>query len=120
MNPLVQQLMSLGPGIVSGLKGNGQAMQAFLQGYHQTLLDQERQERQKNIDAISMQDRQRSISRQTEQDQRQREADARNLELQKLGVIPQLTKMGETAETPDDAKHLIETVMPGLMKAFGQ
>lgn len=119
MNPLVQQLMSLGPGIVSGLKGNGPAMQAFLQSYHQTQLQLEQQERQKKIDALSMQDRQRSITRQDAQDQQAVEDRKRRQAIELPQVGQSLAESGAAAETPQGAESAIDALYRIMAPSLG-
>lgn len=127
MNDLVSQLLQLGPGIAAGVKGNGAGMQAFMESYQRTNQMLDEKERLQQHEQIGMEDRQRSITRQTEQDRiaaeqranaatQQTQADA----LQRLQIPGQLAEAGSTAETPDDAKRLIESLMPSLMNAFGQ
>lgn len=127
MNDILQQLIALSPGIAQGFRGNGHAMQAFLDSYQKTHEHLDAQARAKQMDQFSLQDRQRQITRQQEQDRiaaeqrtnaatQQQQADA----LQKIAIPGQLAELGGTAETPEDAKHLIETALPTLMSAFGQ
>lgn len=127
MNNVLQQLIALSPGIAQGVTGNGRGMQAFMQAYQRqsALMDEndrrnqdqslQRQQidytrtRQGEMDRIAAEDR---TARQAQQAQ----ADA----LQRLQIPGQLAELGGTADTPDDAKRLIETTLPGLMSAFGQ
>lgn len=127
MNELVSQLLQLGPGIAAGARGNGGGMQAFMEAYQRTNAMLDQRQRQQQQDQFSIQDRQRNIERQNTQDQRATDVYNRGVEqqtqadaLQRMQIPGQLAQMGGTAESPEDAKHLIETVLPGLMQAFGQ
>ena len=127
MNDILQQLLQFGPGIAAGAKGNGPGMAAFMEAYQRTTAQLDEQERGKQRDSFAMQDRERSITRQQEQDRiaaeqrtnattQQTQADA----LQRMQIPGQLAQVGGAAESPQDAQRLIESLMPDLMKAFGQ
>lgn len=128
MNDLLQQLLSMGPAIGAGVSGNGNAMQAFMRSYQQTTEQLQAKKRQQQQDQMSLEDRQRAIGRQAEGDEEHRVDRAtaatnqkQSQALRSLAVPGQLAEAGAAgAETPEDAKRLIESMMPTLMSAFGQ
>lgn len=106
---------------------NGPGMQAFLEAYQRTTAMLDQRDRQRQGDSLSLQDRQRAITRQDTADaratdvynrgvQQQQQADA----LQRLAIPGQLAELGGTADSPAGAQQLIETALPELMRVFGQ
>jgi hypothetical protein len=127
MNEILQQLMSMGPGIGVGLSGNGNAMSAFMEGYQRTQQMLEERKRQQQQDALGMEDRQlrledrqRNIDRQATADEAAAQDRQQRQALQGLQIPDQLAERGATAQDPQSAQALIESAMPNLMKAFGQ
>lgn len=127
MNDLIRELVSIAPALGMGIAGRGAESQSFMEGFNRmkaTLNERERQRaqaaQQQTIFSQQQQDRDRAIQRQTTADRYATEDRARALEMQKLGIMPQLAELGATGDTPEDAQHIIETAIPGLMKVFGQ
>jgi hypothetical protein len=127
MNDLLQQLLSMGPGIGAGLSGNGNAMQAFMQGFQQTQQQLGAKARLAQTDQRAEEDRQRLMARQGEADQFAREDQARQGAVGKQqDFIRSQQAQGEMVQTasglddPESAKRMIESMMPSLMSAFGQ
>lgn len=106
---------------------NGPGMQSFLEAYQRTTAMLDQKERQKQQDTYAREDRTRNIERQRVTDERQTDIYNRGIQqqqqadsLQRMQIPGSLAELGGTAETPDDAKRLIETVLPSLMQSFGQ
>lgn len=127
MNEILQQLLTMGPALGAGAAGNGNAMQAFMEGFQKSRQRWEEQQRLKQQDSLALEDRQRAIARQAEGDElarvdraeaiRQRQQQAA---LRSLQIPGQLAEAGSSADNPEDAKRLIESMMPTMMSAFGQ
>lgn len=127
MNELLQQLLSMGPGIGAAISGNGDAMSAFMEGYQKTQQQLQQQQRLRQQDQLAMEDRQRMIQRQTELDQFSREDRTRAGAVQQQQdfirsqqAAGQLTETAANYDDPMQAKSYIESMMPNLMKVFGQ
>lgn len=120
MNDVLRQLLQLSPGIAAGLKGDGNAMQEFMQAYQQTDAQLRQQRERSTLLQQQGEDRTRAITRQTEQDKVATEQRGQADALQRLQIPGQLAELGGAGDTPEDAQRLIESVMPDLMKHFGQ
>lgn len=127
MNEFLQQLLSMGPAIGAGIGGNGPAMQAFMEGFQKTRAQMEQRARLKQQDQLSLQDRQmaledrqRGIANTAADRARAAQVAQQQDALRMLSVPGHLVEAGAGAETPEDAKALIESLMPTMMKAFGQ
>lgn len=126
MDDRLKQLLIAAPSLVAGLRGNGTATQAFMEGYQRTLAQMQQQNMLTDQQAMQSADRQRQWDRQATQDQYVAEDRARAEEERRqraaqnrLGVIPQLAEIGGMAETPDAAQASIESIMPMILDAFG-
>ncbi len=133
MNPLLQQLISMGPGLAAGARGNGDAMRAFMESYQRTHQQIQEQRRTQTLQGQQDQDRQRmltehqqNLARQTEADKQNADDRARMLAKQKqddairmLGVPQTLGEQAGTMETPEDAQRYVESMIPQIMEAFG-
>lgn len=127
MNDLLRELLSMGPAFGAGLAGNGNAMQAFMEGFQKSRQQWEQSQRQKQQDQIAADDRTRLVERQNTTDanakaDRERAATlAKQQDALRVIELPQKLAAGASgAETPEDAKRLIESMMPTMMSAFGQ
>jgi hypothetical protein len=127
MNDILQQLLQLGPGIGAGLTGNGPGMQAFMEGFQRTQQMLQQQKRQKEQDALALQDRDLALADRQRLMDRQATADAeaqtdreRRRALEGLQIPGHLAEIGSAAESPDQAQAIIESALPNLMKVFGQ
>lgn len=127
MNDILQQLISMGPGIGAAVGGNSEAFAAFMEGYQRTMQQLEQQKRLKQRDALALEDRQlaledrqRGMRRQDEADQFTRTSRQQQQALQGMQIPGHLAEMGAAGDTPQDAQAIIEAAMPNLMKAFGQ
>lgn len=107
----LKQLAQLSPGIIAGLKGDGNAMKAFMDSYQQTSAQLDEEERRKQTMGMQAEDRQRMITRQTEQDTiAGEERDYRKYQdaLQLLGqVVPQ-------SETLEGAEAMSQGVLSSV------
>jgi hypothetical protein len=117
----------MGPAFGAGVAGNGNAMQAFMQGFHKSRQQWEEQQRQKQQDELAMEDRQRNIGRQRTADEIAAQERTRAGQVGKQqDFIRGQQAQGELVQTaggmddPDAAKRYIESMMPNLMSAFGQ
>lgn len=126
MNDMIRQLATFAPALVAQLKGNPVALEEFTRGYQQTLEQQNEQRRRDEMMRIGEEDRVFSRNRQTEQDRiaaegraRQQTVQGQEDALRGLAVPGQLAELGATAQSPDDAKALIESVMPRILEGFG-
>jgi len=127
MNPILQQLLSVAPGIGAAIGGDGHATQAFMEGYQRTLAQLEQQKRLKQQDQFTQQDRQtaaddrqRLIARQTEADQRAGEIGKQQDYNRSLDAVGQITQSASNFDDPAQAKSFIESMMPNLMSVYGQ
>jgi len=127
MNDTVRQLATFAPALIAQLKGNPVALEEFTRGYQQTLAQQQAMRMREQSMTQQGEDRQREITRQGEQDrlageERGYRQTVRGQEdaLRGLQIPGQLAELGATGETPDDAKALIESVMPRILEGFGQ
>lgn len=127
MNPILQQLLSVAPGIGAAIGGDGHATQAFMEGYQRTLAQIEQQKRLKQQDQFAQQDRQtaaddrqRLITRQTEADQRAGEIGKQQDYNRSLDAVGQITQSASNFDDPAQAKSFIESMMPNLMSVYGQ
>lgn len=120
MNDLLQQLLTMGPGIGAAVGGNGNAMAAFMDGYQRTMAQMSQQQRLSQQDTRAEEDRQRLITRQTEADtvasQQRKQQDF----IQSQQAAGQLTQTASNFDDPMQAKSYIESQMPNLMSVFGQ
>ena len=126
MDDRLKQLLVAAPSLVAGLRGNGTATQAFMEGYQRTLAQLQQQRAltgqqaiqsaqfQQSSDRQAMLDRERQEDRALAQEDRQR-----RLGLESLGMIPTLGEIGSMAETPEAAQATIESIMPRILEAFG-
>jgi len=126
MNDLIQKLATFAPALVAQIKGNPVALEEFTRGYQETLAQQNEQRRRDQAMTIAEEDRTYARSRQDSQDQIAAQARARQQTVQGqqdalagLAVPGQLAELGATGETSDDAKALIESVMPRILEGFG-
>ena len=127
MNDTIRDLLSMAPGLMAGLKGNGGDAGAFMEGWREAeALDQQRK-RQQQQDSLSLQDRQfsqqereRQITRQQTLDAQAAEDRRRSQAIEGLQIPGTLAELGSTADTPEDAQRLIEAAIPNLMSVFGQ
>ena len=127
MNDTVRQLATFAPALIAQLKGNPVALEEFTRGYQATLAQQQEQRMRQQTMTQQGEDRQRLITRQGEQDriageERDYQQTVRGQQdaLRGLQIPGQLAELGATGETPDDAKALIESVMPRILQGFGQ
>lgn len=127
MNDILQQLVSMGPGIGAAVSGDGNAFAAFMDGYQRTQQQLMQQKRLQQQDALSMEDRQLRINDREAAAKRQAELDAiaaqertQQQALRGLQIPGHLAEMGAAADDPQSAQAIIESAMPNLMKAFGQ
>ncbi len=120
MNDTVRQLATFAPALIAQLKGNPVALEEFTRGYQQTLAQQQEQRMREQQMTMQGEDRQRMITRQGDHDAAAAEDRRRRQALEGLQVPGQLAELGATGETPDDAKALIESVMPRILQGFGQ
>ena len=123
----LQQLLTMGPAIGAGVSGNGEAMSAFMESYQRTMEQLQQQKRQGQQDAFAQEDRQFQRSRIESQDQRLAEQDRiagedrqRRRAVEGLEIPGVLAQQGAAMESPEQAKALIESLMPTLMQGFGQ
>lgn len=127
MNEILQQLLTMGPAIGAGLSGNGQQMQAFMDGYQRTMQQLQARKQQDRLMGqsdedrrLAMEDRTRGIERQTAADARARTVQSQQDALSQLQIPGALAEAASGAETPADAKALIESLIPKMQAAFGQ
>jgi len=114
MNDLVSQLLQLAPGMAAGLKGNGHAMNAFMQSYQRTnaLLDEQARRQQDQL--MQQQQYAQNTTRQQEQDRIA--AEDRTMRIDDRGrsqAIQTATAMqgaGEGAEDMPGAEQAIDAV----------
>lgn len=126
MNDLLQQLIGLSPGLVAGLRGNGQGMQAFMDAYQRTHAQLDQQARQRQGDKIALEDRQRQIQQQTnaqarqgQQDQYESEDRRRRQAMDLLGVSKQLGDIGGAQNSPESAAAAIDALYGLIAPSFG-
>ena len=127
MNDILQQLVSMGPGIGAAVGGNSDAFAAFMEGYQKTLQQLEQRKRLGQQDQFAMEDRQLALEDRQRGIRRQDAADSlavqereRQRAIQGMQIPGHLAEMGAAGESPEDAQRIIEAAMPNLMKAFGQ
>ena len=119
MNPLISQLLQLGPGIAAGAKGNGQGMSAFMESFRRTSEMLERQEQERNQISARQQDRERLITRQDEADKLAREDRARQQAMQTAQLPGVLAQGAAGAETVPDAEQSIDALYRILAPQMG-
>lgn len=126
MDDRLKQLLVAAPSLVAGLRGNGTATQAFMEGYQRTLAQLQQQQAltgQQAIQSAQFQqasDRQAMLDRERQEDRALAMEDRkRRLGLESLGMIPTLGEIGSMAETPEAAQSTIESIMPRILEAFG-
>jgi len=107
----LRQLATLSPGIVAGLKGDGNAMKAFMESYQQTSAQLDEQERQKQAMGMQAEDRQRMITRQGEQDKIAAEDRDYRRSQDALQMLSQIVPQSETLE---GAESMSQGVLSGL------
>jgi hypothetical protein len=120
MNDILQQLLSMGPGLGAGLSGNGQAMQAFMEGFQRTQQQLGEQRRRDDAVRIAEEDRARLRSHQDKADARSAEVDKQQDFIRSQQAAGGLTETAAGFDDPSQAKSYIESMMPNLMSAFGQ
>ncbi len=126
MSNMIQQLATFAPALVAQLKGNPDALAEFTRGYQQTLEQQNEQRRRDDLTRMQGEDRTLARERETRLTTEHTKDRARQQMLQGqqdaltgLAVPGQLAELGATAQSPDDAKALIESVMPRILEGFG-
>lgn len=114
MNETLRELLSMAPALGAGMSGNGNAMQAFMQGFQKSRQQWEQTQRQKQQDELSLQDRgirledrNRNIDRQTAADQA-----AEQDRLLRFGQM--LNQAPANAETLPEAEGAVDAAF-GLM-----
>jgi len=127
MNDIIQQLATFAPALVAQIKGNPVALEEFTRGYQETLAQQNEQRRRDDAVRIAEEDRTYARTRQDSQDRiaaddrtRRQTVQGQEDALRGLAIPGELAQLGATGETPDDAKALIESVMPRILEGFGQ
>ena len=119
MNPLISQLLQLGPGLAAGAKGNGQGMSAFMESFRRTSEMLERQEQERNQISARQQDRERLITRQDDADKLAREDRARQQAMQTAQLPGVLAQGAAGAETVPDAEQSIDALYRILAPQMG-
>jgi hypothetical protein len=133
LTDVLKQLAEVSPAIVAGLRGNPEAMKAFMDSFQQTNAQLDRQEALKQQTALQGQDRQLALEDRTRGIERQGVLDAEHTAdrtraatvakqgdaLRSLEIAPRLAELGSTGDTPADAQRIIESAIPTLMSAFG-
>src|SRR5688572_3554746 len=113
MNDLIRDLVSVAPALGMGIAGNGVGSNGFMEGFTKmnAILDEKERQRaamrqQQTIFSQQQEDRERAIQRQTIADERTTDDRARQLAMQRLGLMPHLAELGATGETPEDAQRI--------------
>lgn len=119
MNEILQQLLSMGPGLGAAVSGDGNAFAAFMDGYTRMTEQLEQRKRLGQQDAVAAEERQARLTRQQAQDAQDAQDRAQQQALRGLQIPGHLAELGATGDTPEDAQRMIESAMPNLMSAFG-
>src|SRR3990167_6425238 len=116
---ILRQLATMSPAIGAGLSGNGDAMKAFMDGYQRTMQQIEAQQGQGQDRQMAMEDRQRLITRQTEQDRIAAEQRQRQQALQVPQIGQSLAQAGGMSETPEGSEQAIDALFRIMAPSLG-
>ena len=116
MNPLLQQLIGMAPGIGAAVGGDGNAFASFMEGYQRTMQQLEQRKRLQQQDSIALedrdlrqQDRQAQMTRQQAQDARAGEDQAWQQQQRLISLGQLLEQSGAAADTLPEAEGAIDS-----------
>src|SRR3990167_8070967 len=98
---------------------DGQALAAFMEGFQRTKAQMAEQQRGTMQDDLALQDRQRLITRQTEQDRIAAEARQRQQAMQIPQIGQSLADVGGMSETPQGAEQAIDALFRIMAPSLG-
>lgn len=117
MNPLLQQLIGMAPGIGAAVGGDGNAFASFMEGYQRTMQQLEQRKRLQQQDSLALQDRDLALQDRQAQMTRQQAQDARLTEDQNwqneqrnLTVAGTLGQAASGAESVPEGEAAIDTL----------
>ncbi len=108
MNDLIQKLATFAPALIAQMKGDPVALEEFTKGYQSTMAQIEEKKLREQQMKLGMEDRQRLITRQTEQDRiAQEERDYGKSQ----NAIEMLSKFVPAQETMGGAETMSQSIM---------
>ena len=117
MNPLLQQLIGMAPGIGAAVGGDGNAFASFMECYQRTMQQLEQRKRLQQQDSLALQDRdlalqdrQAQMTRQQAQDARLAEDQSWQNEQRNLNTAQLFSTVGGNAESVPEMESAIDTI----------